>query len=224
MPNPIDVGLIRRRAAEGSLRLATADLPSAGRIDAALIGRFTAEKGHRFAIDVAAQIQKRYGDAQELSLHLHLVGNGPLENELREQVERLGLKQRVHFYGYLTNPYPLLGQCDMCFVPSRYEGFPNVALEALALGVPLLMNDYGPTAREIVGAIPMRGRLIDCGSESSAVVAIEDLQRCPDRWRAVAESGKMWVEKEHSIDSWLVRMMDLLERVSPRGKAKELRE
>ena len=231
MPNPIDIAQVRlqaeQSAAPGSLS-APAERRAAGQLHMAVIGRFTAEKGQGFAIEVAAEMARRTSSSSEADpaaklsssraralpvVHLHLVGSGPLERQLRELAQRLGVEANVHFHGYLTNPYPLLQNCDVAFVPSQYEGFPNVALEALALGVPIMMTDFGPTAGYILGTSGERGELIPAGQTAAAVAALTDLWQNRQRWSNRALTGRVWVEGAHSLEAWLHSMSALLERV-----------
>lgn len=65
---------------------------------------------------------------------LTIVGDGPLQSQLRETADALGLRGRVLFLGHLDNPYPLMRQADINVVSSRLEGFPNVLLEMMTLG------------------------------------------------------------------------------------------
>lgn len=214
MPNPIDARLIRQRSREKSPSLLPHDGDRGRLLHAAIIGRFTAEKGHAFALHTASLLAKARAFEGEPELHLHFVGSGPLEASLKERVAELGLTAQVHFYGYLPNPYPILRQCDLALVPSRYEGFPNVALEALALGVPLLMTDYGPTARLIVGTNNERGQLVGANDIQAAADAIMDRARQPERWTLQSQAGTRWVETEHSIDAWMDQTMRLFDRLA----------
>ncbi|MGN6134589.1 MAG: glycosyltransferase [Aureliella sp.] len=219
MPNPIDIARVRRQSQEplaSSQASGLAELaqPSGDALHIAVIGRFTAEKGQRLAIETLAELSARPGQLDpKCRTHLHLVGAGPLEAELVELVRKLDLTETVHFHGFMTNPYPLLAHCQLAFVPSRYEGFPNAALESLALGVPLLMTDYGPTAREIVGSQGERGQVVTSGDCRAAAAAVLDRWQHPERWQARAAAGRQWVEREHSFDRWLDQMSSLLEQV-----------
>lgn len=221
MPNPIDAQLIRQRSREESPRLQTHDQARGKALHAAIIGRFTAEKGHAFALETASLMSRTQAADDPPELHLHFVGSGPLEASLKQRVAELGLAGQVHFYGYLPNPYPILRQCDLVLVPSRYEGFPNVALEALALGVPLLMTDYGPTARQIVGLDNERGQIVGVNDVHAAKEAIMDLARQGAVWATRAEAGRRWIETEHSIDAWLAATTELFQRLAPLDHSKE---
>ena len=69
---------------------------------------------------------------------LTLLGEGPLRPELERLAQQSGVADRVHFVGFQKNPYPFFAQADAFVLSSRYEGFPNVVLEALACGTPVI--------------------------------------------------------------------------------------
>lgn len=62
----------------------------------------------------------------------------------------LGVAERVQFAGFLENPYPLLASATAFALPSRYEGFPNALLEAMALGLPCVASRCPTGPEEIV--------------------------------------------------------------------------
>jgi glycosyltransferase involved in cell wall biosynthesis len=70
--------------------------------------------------------------------HLTIFGEGELQSALRQQIERLNLKGRVALVGFEPQPAPWLAGADALLLPSRWEGLPNVALEALACGTPVI--------------------------------------------------------------------------------------
>ena len=69
---------------------------------------------------------------------LVIAGEGPLAAELRALCTRLGVSESVKFVGFVTNPYPLMVRARGFVLSSRFEGFPLVIVEALALGVPVI--------------------------------------------------------------------------------------
>jgi glycosyltransferase involved in cell wall biosynthesis len=67
-----------------------------------------------------------------------IAGSGVDEAALRALARTLGVTERVTFRGFVDDPYPLMRAADLYVLSSRYEGFPNVALEALACGTPVV--------------------------------------------------------------------------------------
>lgn len=76
-----------------------------------------------------------------------LAGDGPLEGELKAQAARLGVSERVRFLGWRTDRGALLRAADICVLPSRWEPFGTVMLEAWVAGAPLVAAaSQGPSA------------------------------------------------------------------------------
>jgi glycosyltransferase involved in cell wall biosynthesis len=101
------------------------------RIELLAVGRLSPVK--RF--DVLIDALSRCTDDR---LQLSILGEGPLLAPLQRQVAALNLRNRVRFLGFQANPYPFIRTADALVLCSRYEGFPNVVLEALAVETPVL--------------------------------------------------------------------------------------
>jgi len=95
-----------------------------------IVARFTAEKGHDRLIDIFANLPANY--------HLSLVGSGRLKDEIAKKVENLNLNERVKFYGEIQNVQEVLAQHDLMLLTSHTEGFPNVVIESLSVGLPVV--------------------------------------------------------------------------------------
>jgi glycosyltransferase involved in cell wall biosynthesis len=121
--NPIDVDAIRRAAAMPSR------VPGAGQRFVAS-GRLTRQKGFDRLIDLFTEADP--------DSHLTILGDGPDRAMLIAQTARLGLSDRVHFAGFKPSPWPAYAGADAFLLPSRWEGMPNAALEALACGTPVI--------------------------------------------------------------------------------------
>lgn len=106
------------------------------------IGRLEEEKHFRLAIDALHAAREAGHDAG-----LTLVGAGSEEQSLRAYARRYGLEHFVEFTGWRDDTTPYLSQADILLVPSRYEGYAMVIVEALAAHVPVLATDVG-VARE----------------------------------------------------------------------------
>jgi glycosyltransferase involved in cell wall biosynthesis len=79
--------------------------------------------------------------------HAWVAGDGPMRRDLEVLAVKLGVEERAHFLGWRTDRAALLGAADICVLPSRYEPFGTVILEAWAVGVPLVAcKSAGPAA------------------------------------------------------------------------------
>jgi glycosyltransferase involved in cell wall biosynthesis len=123
LPNPVDEVKIRRQLAEPQR------LPGPGRRFVAA-GRLNRQKGFDRLLEWFAEMD----DTDQLVL----LGDGPDRSDLESAVEQLGLTGRVHFKGFVGNPWCWYAAADAFLLSSRWEGMPNAALEALACGVKVI--------------------------------------------------------------------------------------
>lgn len=125
--NPIDVDEVARLAAAPGC----ATLPGSPALLA--VGRLSRQKGFDLLLPAFARLL-----ATAPAAHLTIAGTGSDEAALRALARTLGIADRVALRGFVENPYPLMRAADLYVLSSRYEGFPNVALEALACGTPVV--------------------------------------------------------------------------------------
>jgi glycogen(starch) synthase len=113
-----------------------------------LVGRLVYEKGFHLALDALPGLIRRVGRVRFL-----VAGSGTAEAELKAQAERLGLMEHGTFIGWTGDDvlHSLYRIADLCLVPSLYEPFGLVALEAMASGCPTIVADTGGL-REVVPA------------------------------------------------------------------------
>jgi glycosyltransferase involved in cell wall biosynthesis len=102
------------------------------------VGRLVPAKGHAVLIEAFAQIAREFPDAQVL-----VAGDGPLRPDLEQQIERLGLGDRVSLAGAQTDVPAFLSTLDVFVFPSLNEGLPLAVLEALASGLPVVATRVG---------------------------------------------------------------------------------
>lgn len=112
------------------------------------VGRFTAQKNHKFLIDIFSQIVSERKDAV-----LVLVGEGELEIEIRKQINELHLNDKVLFTGVRKDVSALLSAFDIMIFPSYYEGMPNVIIEAQASGLPCIISNRITYEADITGLV-----------------------------------------------------------------------
>lgn len=100
------------------------------------VGRFMMQKNHNFLIDIFEQIHARNPNSVLL-----LIGEGELEESIRQQVQRLGLNKYVDFLGVRNDVHSILQAMDVFVLPSLYEGLPVVGVEAQASGLRMVASD-----------------------------------------------------------------------------------
>lgn len=100
------------------------------------VGRLASVKNHAFTIDVFAEALEKNPQCSLL-----LVGNGPLEQQLREKVAQMGLGEKVIFTGNVRNPQDYLNAMDCMMLPSLFEGFPLTIVEAVCSGLPCFVSN-----------------------------------------------------------------------------------
>lgn len=108
------------------------------------VGRLVPQKGFGDLIAAFALI------APETQVDLVILGEGPLEAELRSMVAEMGLTGRVHLAGYLANPFPAYKAARAFVLASHWEGFGNVIVEALACGTHVIATNCPGGPKDIL--------------------------------------------------------------------------
>jgi glycogen synthase len=136
-----------------------------------LVGRLVYEKGFQLALDALPDVIEHVGDVRFL-----VAGSGTHERELKAQAQRLGLSAHGTFLGWIGDDvlHSLYRIADLCVVPSIYEPFGLVALEAMASGCPCIVADTGGL-REVVPVGERVGLRFDGGDAEHLGVMIERL-------------------------------------------------
>ena len=138
-----------KRDARAKLGLADDDLV------ALYLGRLDYPKNESWLIDLAAMSRESLP-----RLRVLLAGDGPNENEVRNQIERQGLQNRVWMLGH-REPLPLLHAADALLLPSQREGFSYACAEAMCAGVPVLRTRTSGTKELIIEGTTGRSVPID---------------------------------------------------------------
>jgi len=140
IPNPIDLDGLRALAADPDA--VPPEATSWPRPWTVAVGRLHRQKG----FDVLIRAFATSGAAGTLVL----VGDGTERDSLRRTAVGAGVSERVVFTGFLRNPHAVLARADVFVLPSRYEGFPNALVEAMALERPCIATRCPTGPEEIV--------------------------------------------------------------------------
>jgi glycogen synthase len=152
-----------------------------------LVGRLVYEKGFQLALDALPGLIERLGNVRFL-----VAGSGTHEAQLRDQADELGLMEHGTFLGWIGDDvlHSLYRIADLCVVPSLYEPFGLVALEAMASGCPCIVADTGGL-REIVPEDDRVGLRFNGGDAEHLAAMVERLLTDdPLRNRLVAEASE----------------------------------
>lgn len=115
---------------------------------------------------------------QSVEARLLILGEGSMRPELEALTRSLGLCERVQMPGFDPNPFRYMRRSRLFVLSSRYEGFPNVLVQALACGCPVVSTDCPSGPRDILndGAY---GVLVPVGDEASLALAIQTCLASP---------------------------------------------
>lgn len=167
------------------------------------VGSLLECKGFDTLIDAAARLRDR-----GFRFHLRIAGGGPKERELREQIARLNLGDRVELTGYIRQDalVPLYQGADVFVLPAVREihwGIPNVLVEALACGVPVVTTRL-PSVPELVDD-GGNGLLVPDRDPDELAGALATLLADPELRRSMGQAGRARVAElfdiDHTIDS-----------------------
>lgn len=204
IPNAIDTGDYRKLFNKQRIRWELG-VP-ADQFIIGVVGRLSMEKGVDRAIDLINQLQYRYPNVR-----LHLVGDGPLREDLQQQVIKDETNGRVRFWGWQRDARRYYEAMDMLLLPSHSEGLPNVVLEAMAMNVPVAATNVGG-----VGELLDQGRcgvILDNADTTHWADHIEPLIVSQPRREELARRARKRVEEHYSFAQRMQRVIDVYGRV-----------
>ena len=157
------------------------------------MGRLVYEKGVQHLISAMPKILEGYHDAK-----LIIAGKGGMTDSLKEQVEAMGLGDKVYFTGYLNaKQVSKMYKCaDISVFPSTYEPFGIVALEAMLAGVPTVVSDVGGLNEIVEHRVD--GMKCYAGNPNSLADSILELLLNPELCDKVTKKAKQKVKNEYN--------------------------
>ena len=190
---------MRRGAMRNSIGVPR-DVPLAG-----IIARLTEQKAHRVLFDAMATTPAL------AALHLAVVGDGELREDLRSHAVRAGIGDRVYFLGARRDLGNLLGALDMFVMPSLWEGLPLAMVLAMGAGLPVVASR--------VAGIPEvvqhehTGLLVTPGDADELGAAIARLLTAPDFAADLGERARAFVRPRFGVDGYIGSMTALYDRL-----------
>jgi glycosyltransferase involved in cell wall biosynthesis len=145
-------------------------------------GRLAEAKNLPLLVDALALLRRR------VAAQLVILGQGEQEERIRERVAQHQLGDCVHLFGFQQNPWRYFAKADLFVLTSRYEGFGNVLIEAMACGLPVVAT-ASPGTREIVEH-EVNGLLVGEHTPEAVASALEQLLVDPARRARLAEGAR----------------------------------
>jgi glycosyltransferase involved in cell wall biosynthesis len=132
------------------------------------IGSFEPRKGHPVLFEALKELVKNALP----NVHLMMVGDGPDEITLKEKVKALGLERNVSFFPFTDEPNYVFERLDITVLPSlNKEGLPNVLLESMSMGAPVVSSDIGGVSEIVIDG--ETGYMVEPGNKSALADAIK---------------------------------------------------
>ncbi len=169
-------------------------------------------KGHETALQAMARVVESVPHAKLL-----LVGEGPIESKLRELTRKFGIERSVIFSGFRTKIAELTSLCELCILPSFFEGMGRVLLEAGACGKPVVASNVGGIPDVVKDRVT--GFLVPPGDPSALSREILRLLSDPDLARDMGEAAKQRINERFDARTMVREIVDLYEEyLSRKGK------
>ncbi len=163
IPNPLAPDALRQAAADGP---GHPWLTDGGAPVVLSVGRLEPKKDLPTLLRAMAAVRERR------PARLMIAGEGPERAALVRLAGDLGLSDVTAFVGFVPNPYPLLRGARVLAMTSRLEGMPNVILEAMSLGTPVVATDCPTGPREVLEGGRL-GALVPVGDAAAVAAALE---------------------------------------------------
>ncbi len=178
----------------------------------AALGRMVHKKGFNILLDAFSQVSTRGQDVR-----LVIGGDGPLKQALIQQANRLGITEQVIFPGRIDwDKAPgFLASADIFVLPSvidtygNVDGLPNVLLEAMACGNPVIASSIGGVP--LVVDDDRNGLLVEAGKPEALALAIRELLAHPDQRQQLGKSARSDILEHHTWTKYAQQFTKILE-------------
>ena len=167
------------------------------------IARLSEQKGLPYLIQAMSLVTNP-------SVSLFLIGDGELKNDLINQIKELNLEERIHFLGYRSDVVECINSFDFCVLPSIFEGFGLVAIEAFMNGKTMIATDI-PGVNEVVNS--GNGILVPAENPQALAQAIEELARNPEKRAILASQAREDYESKYSYSIFLKNYRDFYQAI-----------
>lgn len=209
--NGVDLAAVRARAQTEIHDEWWNEGPADGRVFRIVTaGRLDRHKGFQLLIDAISEVRRKCADTD---IRLAILGQGPLHDALSQQIRTAGLQNVVRLQGFRTEAPAWYASADLFVLPSLLEGMPNVILEAMACGTPVLSADCDSGPREILNRGQF-GLLCDVGSSEALTAGILRFVTDDSLGSRYASAALSHVDQSFTIESATRKLEQIFEDVT----------
>ena len=175
------------------------------------VGGLVELKGHRFLLESVANLKD---DVPEIKCII--VGAGTLRDSLENLTEKLGIHDRVVFTGFREDAMDIMRTFNVMVVPSLSEGFSNVALEAMALGKPVIASDVGGL-KDLVRDSE-NGILVPVKNGEEIALAVKRYHQNPDYAQQLGHQARHDVQNKFTLERMINSTNEYYEKILEQAK------
>lgn len=194
-------GVDTERFRPSDSRVVREELRIAAEPTAGVFGSFKEQKNHPLFFEAARRVLQHIPRARFLlvgdQLYGGMHGSNAYKQRVMRLVDQLGIRDRCLFLGNRDDVERLYPACDITVLPSLFEGTPNVALESMACGVPVIATRVSDNAAIIPDG--RAGYLIEPGDAAALAERMTQLLSKQERRIAMSRAAREWVQEEFSL-------------------------
>ena len=181
-----------------------------GKVRLISVGRLVKEKGHNYGIMAIHKVLQR---RPELDLEYVIVGDGPLQEELIRLIENLNLVGVVRLFGSGDQSKVIteIKKSDIYLLPSVAEALPLVAMEAQAIGLPIIASDVGSVDQIVLNG--KSGFLVSPMDPDALANKLDYLLDHPNIWADMGLIGKNHVDNKYDINKLNDRLVEIYQQL-----------
>lgn len=165
-----------------------------------MFGSIKYQKNHPALFRAAANLMQKHKHIRFMfvgdQLHGGMHGSATYKTEMESLIDSLGIRDVSQFLGNRDDVENLYRCCDVTVLPSYFEGTPNVLLESMACGVPVVATLVSDNA--IIAPHDRVGQLIEVNDDEALVSALEKMATKADYTRELGKNARAWIEAEFS--------------------------
>lgn len=172
------------------------------------VGRLEKVKGHKYLIEACAQLK-----ARNVDFRCYLVGDGELQPQIQQQIDRLDLGSLVKILGFQPHQQvvELLSQADVLVQPSISEGIPVAVMEGMAAGIPVVATSVTGVPELVKDGVT--GLLVPSQNSMALTEAILKLYELPELRIQLGKSGRTKVIDEFNLQHSAARLYNIFQEV-----------